>query len=354
MAEMVKTIDKMKSYSNLEVSEEKNIKNTLIFLRNAKVNLESYETKILSEENIENIFRFQIAYDGENRLLKYDVSNTISLEEYLKTYKLKKNDICDILLAIDEILTSVENYLISENSIALDLKLIRVSRNNKNNIAFKFIAIPNYNTDFSYELSKLLIRILRHIDLDDKEAMSLAYGLFVRSSKDNYTMNDLIELVDKVRDKNTKLDDDITLEDLINYDEELAKEIQEEELLVSDSNIIDDSKINNDFKTNDIGNRADVSILDDIDDIDDIDDPGDVNSVSMDKETKAMLEESLYNDFNKDDKKIIKIKKSPFGLKQKKALKGHIKVATNVGFLGYIIAPILVLLIPFAYFFING
>ena len=307
--------------NNIEINEEKNIKNTSLYIKNVKLNQESYEAKILSEENIDNIIKYQIAYDGENRVLKYDVSNTISFEEYLKTNKLRKKDICDVLLAIDDVLLSIENYLISENSILLDLKAIRLTKY-RNTIRYKFITIPNLNYDFSYELSKFLIRILRFVDVEDKEALSLAYSLFVKSSKDNYTMNDLIELVDKVRDKNMQVDYNVTMEDLINYDEEMAKEISEE--------VMEENKF--DFTSAD-ADKLNMEV--------DIDNRKPPNS--------TMLEESLFNDFNKDDKKIIKFKKNLFGIKKKKALRGHI----NIGLIGLSLAPIIIVLLPTIYFLLN-
>ena len=286
------------------------------------------------------MIKFQIAYEGENQLLKYDVSNTISLEEYLKTNKLNKKDVCDIILAIDDILFSIENYLISENSLVLDLKAIRLTKLRNNRIKYKFVSVPNLNLDFSYELSKFLIRILRFVDIEDKEALSLAYGLFVRSSKDNYTMNDLIELVDKVRDKSYNITDDITMEELINYDEELANEISDE---IMEENRFDFSSID----ANEVQKEADKvgGSKSNIDYGDDCDD----ENITIDRETNDMLQDSLFNDFNKDDKKIVKFKKNIFGLKKKRALKGHIRV----GLLAYAVAPILIILLPLLVFFIK-
>ena len=316
--------------NNIEIFEEKNIKNTSLYIKNIRLNAESYEAKILTEENIENVIKYQIVYEGENRLLKYDVSNTISFEEYLKTNKLRKKDVCDILLAIDDILFSIENYLISENSILLDLKAIRIVKK-RNGIRYRFITIPNLNYDFSYELSKFLIRILR---FEDKDALSLAYSLFVKSSKDNYTMNDLMEIVDKVRDKNCHIDYDVTLEDLINYDEEMAKEISEE---VMEENKYDFTSIDADNVNKEIENKKQK------------DSATDEDSIEIDDETNNILEESLFNDFNKDDKKIIKFKKNIFGIKKKKALKGHI----NIGLIGLSLAPIILILLPTLYFILN-
>lgn len=326
--------------NNIDIKEEKSIKNTSLHIKNVKLNSESYEFKILSEESIENILKFQIMFDGENRVLKYDVSNTLSLEEYLKVNKLRKKDVCDILIAIDDILMSVENYLVSENSVVLDLKAIRLTKYRNNRIKYKFIAIPNYNVDFSYELSKFLIRILRFIDVEDREALTLAYSLFVRSSKDNYTMNDLMELVDKVRDKNQLDSYDVTLEDLINYDEEMAKEISEEMIEANKYDFIgEDPDEHRKSIELDMSKNQDDDMIEEDDE-----------NITMDDETNDMLKESLFNDFDKDDKKIIKFKKNIFGMKKKKALKGHI----NIGLIGLSLAPILLVLLPTIYFIVKA
>lgn len=311
-----------------EISEEKSIKNTLLYIKNINVNTESYEAKILSEDNIENMIKYQLAYEGENRVLKYDVSNTISLDEYLKFKKLTKKDLCRILFAIDEILMSVENYLLSENSLALDTKLVRVSKKKNDNISFKFIAIPNYNSCFSYELSKLLIKLLRYVDVEDKEALTLSYGLFVRSSKDNYTMNDLMELVDKVYNKEE--DEQINIDELMKYDEEMASEIVEG-IEEDKTTIYEEIEPHDSATSNTIVSSGE-------------------NSLIIDAKTKGILSESLLDDFDKEDEKIIEANRKPFAFKKKKALKGHI----SVGIIGYILAPIVVAALPILYYFIYA
>lgn len=313
----------------LVINEEKSIKNTLLYIKKINVNVESYESKILSEDNIENLIKYQIAYEGEDRVLKYDVSNTISLDEYLKLKKFTKKDICRIIFAIDEILLSIENYLLSENSLALDLKLVRVSKKKNDSINIKFIAIPNYNSCFSYELSKLLIRLLRHVDVEDRDALTLSYGLFVRSSKDNYTMNDLMELVEKVYNKEE--DESISIDDLIKYDEEMASEIVEDFDEDEKVEAFEEDVNSENALSNTIASREDGTLI-------------------IDTKTKGILSESLINDFDKEDKKIIEANKKPFALKNKRALKGHI----SLGIIGYILAPIVIIALPILYFFVYA
>ena len=314
--------------NSFEIIEEKSIKDTKIKLKNIDINTESYECKILTEESINYVLKFQIIYDNENRNLIYDVSDTISLEDYLKNYKLKKADICGLIVSIDKMLMELENYLVSENSVSLDLRLIRVYKNSDEKIKFKFIAIPNYNSDFSYELSKLLIRVLRFIDVNDKEALNIAYGLFVRSSKENYTINDLLALVGTEDENESYINYDSN--DLYEYDEMIADEISEEMLNKEDAKYIDLDDVEQTFKSDNDNNIADKEI-------------------AMDNDTKSIIDEHFFDDFYKDDKKILKFNKNK-KTKKKNALNAHI----NVNFICYVIVPMLIVALPILYFLING
>lgn len=318
--------------ANMDIKEENSIKNSYLYIKNVNVNIESYETKLLLEENIEDVLKFQIAYEDENRVLVYDVSGTVSLEEYLKTNKLTKTDVCSIMTAIDNILTSVENYLISENSVALNTKLIRVSKNSSGKLHISFVIIPNLNVDFSYELSKFLIRVLRFIDVNDKEALNLAYGLFVRSSKEDYVMSDLMELIDKAEIDNINNDFYYDKNDFLEYDESIANEIDDEIINEARYNIedIDENYIYDDVKENNL--KKDIF-------------EGD-KDIEMDDDTQKFIEDELYKDFDKEDKKIIKFGKK----KKKKLLNAHIKL----DFICYAITPLLLVAMPIIYYFLNG
>ncbi len=318
--------------NNFEIVEEKNIKSTKIYLKNIDINPESYESKILGEENIENVYKFQIAYDNEERNLVYDVGGSIGLDEYLKSNRLGKIDLCDIVMAIDEVLLSIENYLVSENSISLDLKLIRVKRID-DRLKLKFIVIPNYKSDFSYELSKLLIRTLRFIDIDDKEALNLAYGLFVRSSKENYLISDLLELVDKVQMKSDTNSTEYESDEFKNYEEMMAYENEEKQYNIEDYDYMLEEEQMNENRV--LDNRSFEEQK---------------KGIYIDDDTKEFLEDEIYEDFDKADKKIIKFDKDARKSRKKRKLNAHI----NMGYICSIFAPIVLIVVPFVYFIING
>ncbi len=178
--------------------------NLYIFPDEMKVNKASYEYTMLCENNIKNTLSFQGAtetnyryykdlhWEWLNRWLVKPVKDGVRVGNN----KFNKKSIIKIIRTIDDVISEMEKYLISENSLCLNLDSIATDGEN-----FYFALIPNNNSDFSYELSKFLIKILRYVDVEDKEGIDLAYNLFVKSSKEDYTMVDLLTECDKKENK---------------------------------------------------------------------------------------------------------------------------------------------------------
>ena len=259
----------------LDVEINKSIKGNFIYIKDVYVNNESYEYKILMEQDIDNVNKMQIEYDGNKVNLLYDINNKITLENYLLQKKLNVASLLLIIKNINNLLNSISNYLLSENSVVLDFRTIVIDREGKNT-KLKFCLVPNLNNDFSFELSKFLMKVLRYVDIKDKNALPLAYKLFIKSSKDNYTIDDLLEVV-----KQYEADSD-NLYDI--YDENL---IFDENTLLNDANENKEEFVDlNTFYQND-EEKNEKKILNIDKDIDDIMETN--SSVVIDDETKKLL-----------------------------------------------------------------
>lgn len=256
----------------LDVEINKSIKGNFIYIKDVYVNNESYEYKILMEQDIENVNKMQIEYDGNKTNLLYDINNKITLENYLLQKKLNVASLLLIIKNVNNLLNSISNYLLSENSITLDFRTIVIDKEGKNT-KLKFCLVPNLNNDFSFELSKFLMKLLRYVDIKDKNALPLAYKLFIKSSKDNYTIDDLLEVV-----RQYEADSD-NLYDI--YDENL---IFDESTLLSDDNENKEDFVDlNSFYQSDEIKKEDNSISI----ADNMMEPS--PSVVMDDETKKLL-----------------------------------------------------------------
>lgn len=320
----------MDIYKNdIKITYDKSIKASYLEIKNLSLNKDSYEYKIITEENINSLIKPIISYENNNEYFKYDITGLHSLEQYIKYNKLKKKDIVFIINSIDKLLNEIENYLISENSLYMDLKTIFIHKNN-NSILFKYILIPNLNLDFSFEFSKFLIRLMRYVDIDDKDALMLSYELFVKSSKDNYSISDLLEIINKYNnndmnenefidniDDETIFDnyDDNTFENSIDYDKEI-KSIYEKDI----------SEIKN-------------------------------NYLKIDNTTNNILKNELFENFDRieDSTEDEDLKFEKFKQKMRKKRKRHCnKSSINImNILNWII-PIIIVLIPIIIYILFG
>ena len=357
--------------NNIIYDYEKNIKNNYLIIKNVNINKDSYEYKIIEEENIENILKPKIQIENNEFYYSIDISRLYSLEQYIKYNKLKKKDIIFIIKSIDDILSNIENYLISENSVLLDIKSIFLNKNN-NKVCLNFIIIPNLNIDFSFELSKLLIKLMRYIDIDDKDALQLAYELFVKSSKDNYTISDLLDITSKFNTNISNEDDIISYEfntdenqNIIDYDKEME--------------ILNNSEINNYY--NNINNYNN-SVKDiNKDKLDNTEDNLNLNSImankqydntnydnkikkidnyiSIDNKTKNILNKNLFESIDDDisedeeDNKYIEFKTKLKNSRKKKAMKTK-KTSIDISVLVKFLIPIIAILFPVLIYVIFG
>ena len=162
---------------------------------NMSCNKESYNYKILSEENLEYYNRL---IGTTEKFYKFSQIGETLAERVVKK-PLKSGDLVNIITSIDNMLSETKNYLLPEGNIVLDLYSVSVFDGK-----YSFTMLPESVGDFNFELSKFLIRLLRYIDHNDQQGLELAFQLFVKSSKDNYTMNDLIEVCENIKNKESK------------------------------------------------------------------------------------------------------------------------------------------------------
>jgi hypothetical protein len=190
------------------ITFEKNINDSYMYISGVKINTDSYESILLKNENIDRILKYYLVENDEICKIRFDITGLMSLDSYVKKNALKENDISFIINEISKMLTNAENFLISENSIILNPEsiMMTLSRDKNNKIKRKllFAVIPSYNGDFYEQLVKLLLYILRNVDKNDKKSILLAYNLFSESAKENFTINNLLNIISQDESNNVK------------------------------------------------------------------------------------------------------------------------------------------------------
>lgn len=200
---------------NIRINEDEKCLYVDNFLKNTQK--ESFEYAINESENIDCLL--QVKEFDNNGNGKVDIFNMISLQDlFNNNIKFNEQTLKSFVSFLKSSLTTLDNYLISENSLCLYSECVFVNKKDfeiyskggktlsQNNLFknAKILFIPNLNSDFKLNLSRLLIQTLRCIDVNDKNAVRLAYEMFLTSQNKDYKLNDLYELINSGANINEK------------------------------------------------------------------------------------------------------------------------------------------------------
>ena len=109
------------------ITFEKNINDSYMYISGVKINTDSYESILLKNENIDRILKYYLVENDEICKIRFDITGLMSLDSYVKKNALKEIDISFIINEISKMLTTAENFLISENSIILNPESIMMT-----------------------------------------------------------------------------------------------------------------------------------------------------------------------------------------------------------------------------------
>ena len=151
------------------------------------------ETQMLEKNSIEGLLEFHIkSLDGQ-RSCYYEITSKQSLSRIMEYKSLGEEELRTLIGGIARTLSRLEAYLLKEDQILLDPEYIYVDPER-----FKVFLclIPGRKGTFSQEMTELLRYLLGKVNHQDKECVVMAYGLYQESLKENYGIDDLLEITE--------------------------------------------------------------------------------------------------------------------------------------------------------------
>ena len=153
-----------------------------------------YEARMLLNNAVDGLLRFHIKYMDERQSYYYDITSMQPLGRILQNRFIDRGEICQLLIQIHVALMRMEEYLLSEDGLLLEPDYIYVEPE-----GFKtgLCLVPGMAGNFPERLSRLLQYLMKKVDHRDKECVVLAYGLYQESLKENFSVEDLMKLVQR-------------------------------------------------------------------------------------------------------------------------------------------------------------
>lgn len=153
-----------------------------------------YKLKMVINNSIAGLAHMQIKTINNKSQLSYELTDKISLREQFSRHLMMASDIKNFISELNQMEGTIKPYLLDINNILLDVDNIYYS---KQTCKYEFIYVPNQEEDMLLGLRKVFSDMLDFINHNDRMTVKVAYGLQKKTSSQDFTIKELLELVEE-------------------------------------------------------------------------------------------------------------------------------------------------------------
>ena len=177
----------------MEIGYQREIGRNYMIVRGEELTADpGFESRMLSENEIEGLLQFRMRRTGRDCEFCYEITSRQPLSRILQNRKLKGNDIRRIVRSLLKTVSTAKDYLLEENGILLTPDSVY---GDPDTLEVLFCMVPGYRGDFCRDLSSFLKYLLEKTDHQDPDGIMTAYHLYEESRKENYGMADLLRCI---------------------------------------------------------------------------------------------------------------------------------------------------------------
>lgn len=160
-----------------------------------EINGYGYENKMFEYNDIKGFLDFSISRINNNVTYQYKIMNYENLNSFFLNRTFDTEDIKKIFSSIISVGQRAMEYLLNTDSILLNPEYIFL-----NNDELMFCYYPGAGQSFSKGIRGLMEYILERLNHENQENVMMAYGLYQKILKNNFTMENLMEEFVKPKD----------------------------------------------------------------------------------------------------------------------------------------------------------
>lgn len=176
----------------MKISYKREMKHNYMMIDPETEEAAGYECEMLEGNHIEGLLKFQVRHIDSRSYYCYEITSRQPLSRLFEHKSMKLTEIQNLIFGIARTLDHMEAYLLGEEQILLKPEYIYAD---PESLTVMFCLVPGSRFDFMESLTELLRYLLGKVDHQDKEAVVAAYGLFQESQKENYSLEDLLNVL---------------------------------------------------------------------------------------------------------------------------------------------------------------
>lgn len=190
----------------MEATYRREMKHNYLIIEPEDPGYDSYEAHMLEENGIEGLLKFHIKQVDNRKSYYYEITSKQPLSRILEYHSMGGEELKKLIDGIAQTLGRLETYLLQERQILLEPEYIYVE---PERFSVFLCLVPGRQGRFTEEMTGLFRYLLGRVNHQDKECVVMAYGLYQESLKENYGMDDLLEILGKAsRGKETEAENE--------------------------------------------------------------------------------------------------------------------------------------------------
>lgn len=161
---------------------------------------DTFEDRMIEGLDLPSLLRPVKFSDREER---YDISCYSSLEDLMKNRSLKKDEITDLLLAVDTSIRYLEERMLGDSNILIDPKYVFCGPAGDPEVYFP--VTRGMEGSFQERMRLFTELLFTHADSDDPESLRFASGLMKICLMDSFRMHDIMRFIEKNRKESVNM-----------------------------------------------------------------------------------------------------------------------------------------------------
>lgn len=172
----------------LESRVMNDINGNYLLIMTDRINISGYELKMFEYNNISGFLPISVSRINNTITYQYQIMQYESFAKKCGSETLSLADIKNIFSKITLLVQSAAEYLLNTDAILLNPEYIYINQDD-----FLFCYYPSSNQSFNKSVRELMEYILERLDHSNQENVMMAYGLYQKILKNNFTMEGLME-----------------------------------------------------------------------------------------------------------------------------------------------------------------
>ena len=177
----------------MEIKYKRKHNESFMIIENIEA-VESFEKKMIEENEIGPLLRFsKIVIDGKDQYW-YNISNKVTLKDYLEVEELTIDLLEKIILYLHLSCEEIGKYLIDVNHISISPETIYIE---KDSLGFKvsLCYLPGFEKTIQEQFREVIEYLMTIASGDNRRLNEIIYGIYDKCLRNDYTLIELVEYI---------------------------------------------------------------------------------------------------------------------------------------------------------------